>query len=649
MFKNLKLGMKIGLGFSVILVLLSLVLTESILALNKADTGITQYRELARDTNLAGRLQANILMVRMNVKDYLITKSDHDLNQYRDYLAKVQDFLQEAKQEIHNPKRASLIAEIELELTDYQSSFATVIEFINRRNEVHDTRLVPSGEKMKSYIAEIILSAYEDGDSEAVYHASHVQDAMLLGRLYVVKYLQTNSRSDFDVAIENIQAGMKDELEDLDRNLQNSGRRQLLEEFIEAHRNYILAMSEINEAIQERNKVIEKKLDVIGPDIATNIENVKLSVMGDQDKLGPLLKSATSNSIKITLALSFAALIIGSIVAYFLTRTITRPIRDAVDAANLLSEGNLTINVGTPSKDETGLLLNAVQNTANNLKKMISTINSASDELASASEELSVVTEQTSKGILQQESETEMVATAMNQMSTTVHDVADNATEAADAAHKADEEAISGAQVVEKTIESIHLLSDSVNRSSERLHQVQLDVVNISSILDVIKGIADQTNLLALNAAIEAARAGEQGRGFAVVADEVRSLAAKTQESTSEIQVIIEQLQTGTENTVEAMNQGKVQAVDCVEQASGASLALGAITDAISVINDMNTQIASAAEQQSIVAESINQNVDNVKRIAQENTVASSQTRSSSVEIARLAEGLNQLVVQFKI
>ncbi|XAW88709.1 methyl-accepting chemotaxis protein [Vibrio sp. CDRSL-10 TSBA] len=260
-----------------------------------------------------------------------------------------------------------------------------------------------------------------------------------------------------------------------------------------------------------------------------------------------------------------------------------------------------------------------------------------------------MVTDQTTQGIIQQETETDMVATAMNEMATTVHDVASNAAKAADAANDADKQAEQGAKVVAQTVSSIGSLSESVNLSSEKLHIVQQDVVNISSILDVIRAIADQTNLLALNAAIEAARAGEQGRGFAVVADEVRSLAARTQGSTSEIQSIIEQLQSGTKSSVEVMNQVKSLADDCVDQASRTGGVLQLITDAVGVINDMNMQIASASEQQSTVAETINENVVNVKRIAQENAVASNQTRSSSTEIARLADQLNELVTQFKL
>ncbi|MCK8082118.1 MULTISPECIES: methyl-accepting chemotaxis protein [unclassified Vibrio] len=649
MFKNLRLKTKIGLMFGFVLAMLSIVLGISINALQRTDEGISEYRGLARDTNLSGRIQANMLMVRMNVKDYIITNSEKDLQQYSEYLSKMQDLLNDAKQEIQQPDRASLIADVSKAMVSYQSAFDKTVDLIVERKILYDSRLVPNGERMRVAIDDIIKSAYQDGDSEAAYHAGHVQQKMLIGRLFVVKFLQSNLSSDFEIAIKNMQVLVSEEIEDLNGKLQNPKLRVLFKEFSDAHEAYVQDMRDINYLIVKRNDIIQNTLDVLGPEVAKYIEDMKMSIMKDQDTLGPELKANTDASVMLSLTLSVIAIMVGILSAYFLTNAITRPIQKAVDAANQLAEGDLTVDVGITSKDETGKLLDAVQNTANRLTQMISTISNASSELASASEELAVVTEQTSKGISQQETETEMVATAMNEMATTVHDVADNAVKASDAANQADTEAISGSQVVQQTIASINSLSERVNDSSVKLDDVEQEVVNISKILHVIREIADQTNLLALNAAIEAARAGEQGRGFAVVADEVRSLAARTQGSTSEIQSIIEQLQMGTQSTVEAMKQGQIEADNCVNQANKASMALEEITNAISVINDMNMQIASASEQQSTVAEDINRNVVNVKRIAEENSLAAHQTNSSSTEIARLAEGLGQLVSEFKV
>ncbi len=218
--------------------------------------------------------------------------------------------------------------------------------------------------------------------------------------------------------------------------------------------------------------------------------------------------------------------------------------------------------------------------------------------------------------ILEQKDEVDKVATAMTEMSATVHEVARNATEAAEAAQRADEETTKGKMVVSQAIEAIDLLANEVNDAAQVIHRLEQDSDEIGAVLDVIRGIAEQTNLLALNAAIEAARAGEQGRGFAVVADEVRTLAQRTQQSTQEIQNMIERLQSGAQDAVKAMEQGRSRAQVGVEQAAEAGTSLETIAQAVGTISDMNTQIATAAEEQSVVAEEINLNIVSISDMA---------------------------------
>lgn len=649
MFRDLKLSVKIGLGFALVFVLLSVVLGVGINALHKADDGISTYQHQAKTVILSGRLQALMLQANSKVKDYLITNNQSDFQQYEQNIANLFSTLDEAKQQISDSSRKAYIHQIDESVGRYQSTFNEVVALTQQKNELTSGVLTPKGLIMQESISSIINQSYLEKDTQAAYLASQVLEKLLLGRLYVVSYIQTSQQQDYDVAISYLRQDLKDAISDLSVSLNGDENQAWLDVFYDAHSEYVDGINTIHSVIASRDDLIVNHLNVEGLEVESNLEEMKRSIIRDQETLGPQLKQSTDNSINLTLILSVAAILLGSGAAFLLTTSITRPIKQVMAAANQLSDGDLTVNLEQKGNDEIGQLLNSIQVTANNLRHMIITISDASLNLTSASHELSDITEKSSQSILRQETETDMVATAINEMTATVREVASNASQAESTAQEANQQATSGQSIVQQTIDTIHELAENVQSSSEKLHDVEVETNNIGGILDVIRGIADQTNLLALNAAIEAARAGEHGRGFAVVADEVRSLAQRSQESTQEIQTLIEQLQTGTKNAVSVMAISKKQADVSVKQASEAGSALLSITNSISVINDMNMQIATASEEQSSVAESINENIVNVREIANENSSTANQTQNSSGEIDQLATQLKQLVDKFKI
>jgi len=260
-----------------------------------------------------------------------------------------------------------------------------------------------------------------------------------------------------------------------------------------------------------------------------------------------------------------------------------------------------------------------------------------------------MMTGETRTGVQRQQTETALVATSINEMSSTVHEVAQNAETAAAGASEADSQTEKGKQIVSSTVSSIRTLASEVEKASQVIAQVEKDSEEIGSVLEVIRGIAEQTNLLALNAAIEAARAGEQGRGFAVVADEVRNLASRTQESTQEIQEMIERLQKGSREAVTAMVSGQEQAEQTVEQASQAESSLSEISSAVAQINEMNAHIAEASRQQGEVVEEINKNIVNITQVADDSANGADQLSTASQEMANLAVNLESQVSRFKV
>ncbi|QVM92236.1 methyl-accepting chemotaxis protein [Pseudomonas entomophila] len=347
--------------------------------------------------------------------------------------------------------------------------------------------------------------------------------------------------------------------------------------------------------------------------------------------------------------LGIAAL--GLLVIWLLAHGIARPLRQMVAMLDDIAqgEGDLTRRLQSDRADELGAIAKGFNTFLAKLQTMISQVVSSVQKVSDSSEHTADIAIRTNQGVHKQMAEIDQVATAVHEMTATAQDVARNATQAAQAASDADRAANEGLDIVRGTSHSISALATEIGRAVTVVQDLARDSENINAILVAIRAIAEQTNLLALNAAIEAARAGEQGRGFAVVADEVRNLAQKTQQATEEIQQMIQQLQQGTREVVRVMEESQGKTDVSVQQASRAAESLESITQAVSVINDMNTQIASAAEEQSAVAEDINRNVINIGQVAGEVAGGADESSQASAELTKLAEQQRRLINQFRV
>ncbi|YCA04313.1 methyl-accepting chemotaxis protein [Pseudomonas sp. AK106] len=349
------------------------------------------------------------------------------------------------------------------------------------------------------------------------------------------------------------------------------------------------------------------------------------------------------------IAVSAVAVLLTILLAWVLTRSIVNPMSRAVRAAEEISSGDLTRSIEVDGKDEATLLLRALATMQRNLRQTIELISGSSTQLASAAEELSAVTEESSRGLQQQNNEIEQAATAVNEMTAAVEEVARNAVSTSEASQQSNQTARQGRERVIETVRSIQDMAQQIQATSGLVEGLAAQGRDIGKVLDVIRSIAEQTNLLALNAAIEAARAGEAGRGFAVVADEVRALAHRTAQSTTEIEQMVAGIQTRTGDAVQSMSRNTESTHTTLSLASSAGDALELITEAIAQINERNLVIASASEEQAQVSREVDRNLVNIRDLAAQTAAGANQTSAASHELSRLAVDLKAMVAKFVV
>ncbi|MGM0454337.1 MAG: HAMP domain-containing methyl-accepting chemotaxis protein [Thermodesulfobacteriota bacterium] len=581
MGKKLTVGKKIVLGFTSVLVLMLIVGFIGFSALQDAAKGFKSYREMARDANLAGQLQASLLMVQKHAMDYIITGDEAAVSAYEKYSGQKNRFLEDSKQAIQDPDRAANIQRIDNKYTTYEDGFEQVKNYMDNRDRLVNEVLNVKGPAMEDALTEIMFSANRDDDVTAAYQSGRAMRNLLLARLYVMKFLDTNDSAAVD-RVKSEFTKMKTELDVLDRQLQNPERRRLLESVLSDKKTYETRFAEVVQLIKNRNKVISDTMDATGAAIAGDVEDVKLDIKSEQDTIGPRLQAANQRAKTSMGIVALAALIVGIGLATVITLGITRPLREIID------------NLST-----------------------------GSEEVASASSQVSTASQQLAEGSSEQASTLEQTASSLEEMAAQTRQNADNADQADMAVKET-------AQVVETGVSAMERMNSSIN-------EIKNSADETSRIIKTIDDIAFQTNLLALNAAVEAARAGEAGKGFAVVAEEVRKLAQRSAEAAQNTARLIEKSQENAVNGVGMADEVAGQ-LDAIKKHSEK------VNTLIAEITAASKEQAEGIEQVNTAASQMDKVVQQNAADSEESASAAEELTAQAGEMEKMVAALEVVV-----
>lgn len=659
---NLKISTRVFGGFGIILVLLAAVGGLSIFALGDAEETFSEYRSLARQANAVGRVQANLLMTRLNVKDFIITKSEKDIDEVHHFADKTVSLIEEALELVSEEDRRAMLLEMEEQMGQYQAHFDDVIALNNKRNEIVSGVLDATGPQIERELTQIMQSAYADGDAEAAFLAGMVQRNLLLGRLYATKFLVDNKDDSYQRVMKEF-AELGDKSDDLLASLQNPTRRNLAKSVVANVDKYRTSFDEVYTVINERNSTIRGKLDALGPLIAKEIEDYKLSVKTRQDTIGPEAAARMQASVMTDIVIAAASLVFGVFMAWVIGMGISRPINRMTEVMKELAGGNKTIDVPSrDQKDEIGAMAGAVQVFKENaievdrlneeqaardrkaeeekrkammaladdfeasVKQVVTSVSTGASDITAAAQQLTAAAEsavQKSTAVADASTEAsgnvQTVAAASEEMSSSIQEIARQVSDSTRSTGEAKEE-------VEQTDAVVRDLAEAAQK--------------IGEVVTLISDIAEQTNLLALNATIEAARAGESGKGFAVVASEVKNLAQQTAKATGEIAQQIDGVQSTTDTAVQAIGRIKETIMKVDEIAGSISAAVEEQTAAVAEISN-STQHAARGTQQ------VNDNIGEVQRTSEETGAAARRALDTATDLSGQSEDLRQKVEQF--
>jgi methyl-accepting chemotaxis protein len=634
---DIKVSRKLGTGFGILLLA---VLAVAFIGYNSNSVLVDRLST----TRLIGTLNDATQDMRLSEKQYEAAADAAFADSYNAQLNVLQGLVSKALETLTRAENQQALKALQTTIVAYDQKVKRLIAADKSTTDALKPLTALSDKYAQTFAGMLeatTTSALASADGERIRDLRTVADlrnGMTTFRLMLRRYIAVPNDANKNLLMETIDTFLSD-ITKARSNLPATLSSQLEEAHagMRRYREVLVEVAGLFEQKQNMREQVDQE--------SKAMDKIMNGLMDTQQRLAR--EDQHSAFIQIAV-LTVLALVIGLIASVVISRQITAPLALTVELARRIAKGDLTVQAKSNRKDELGDLQNAMQDMAQNLNTLVQGIGNGVTQISTSAEKLSAMSEQTSAGVRQQKSEVDQVATAMHEMASTVQEVARNTTDASAAATLADQQARHGSTVVKQATLQISELAAAIEALGGAMNVLSQDSEQIGKVIDVIKAVAEQTNLLALNAAIEAARAGEQGRGFAVVADEVRSLAQRTQDSTKEIEALIVTLQQGAQAASTLMASSRERTLDTVVLAQKAELAITEINQSIGTIQEMSLQISAAAEQQSAVADEINRSIVSVRDVADQSAVASEESAAATVELASLGQDLQRMTAHFR-
>ncbi len=647
--RAMTVGAKLAAGFGLLATGTLVLAAISSRANGIIGDAVASSEHLGEQYSLIADLDGDMMQTRLSARSFLMSNAEEDLGKYSNAAASSAASLEVLKQTIKAPERVKLVESISENMEQYQQKFADAVARITERNGVISTQMGPAGERATDLLAEIASTAHADSDPEVGFAAAQISATLQQARLAFFKFLRSGDQKYQKQSVALAQETSSG-LESLGGEVKNPIRKAWLKEAREATAFWIERMEHAEVLQQQRNNLVKNGMDQIGPQVARLAADLRESLKKSKAERGTEVQTAVQSASTLISVIAGVMGVLSVVLSVIVIRGIVGPLGRVVNSLKAVATGDLSAPpIGMTSRDEIGILGQATDAMAGALKKMVSDVKATSNQVAAAATQVAASAEELSQTVKSQEQAATQVASAVTELSSSISDVATKSADSAKRAQDSMKQAVGGGELVQQTVTQLGQINERFGEVAEVVGTLEKQGEEVGRIVQVIQDIADQTNLLALNAAIEAARAGEHGRGFAVVADEVRKLAERTTQATGEVARTIGGMQEGTNKAAQAMKVGRQTVEQGTVMGGEAGQAVAVIVKAQKDAEEVATSMAAVTHQQAAATEEISRTIEQMTVANTQSADAAGQASQAAGSLSTEAEKLNNYMQRYKV